>query len=90
MNMKSTDELLREVCAGREDLFALGQKFNQETHKHTKNENLSAINNTVEAIFELEGISLSSNDKQLVRKLDQLNWGDEQVIGFLKIMGSSK
>jgi hypothetical protein len=90
MNMKSTDELLLEVCKGREELFALGQKFNQETNKHIKDVGESEMNNTVEAIFELEGISLSTSEKQLVRKLDQLKWGDDQVIEFLKRMGSSK
>ncbi len=90
MNTKSTDVLLHEVCAGREDLLALGQRFNREVHKHVKEDDLSELNNTVEAIFELEGISLSSSEKQLVRKLDQLKWGDDQVIEFLKTMGGAK
>jgi len=92
MNTQTPNEVLSELCVDRGDLLTLGRKFNKEVQKRgvVTDDGLSELNETAEAIFHLEGISLNPSDKELIRKLDHLRWGDEQVIEFLGVMGKTK
>ncbi|MFA0809546.1 hypothetical protein [Microbulbifer epialgicus] len=86
----SSDTILTDICAGRTELEQLGRHFNKEAAQRsdtTDMESVAKLNATVDAIFELEDISLSDSEKKLVKQLDQLNWTDEQVVLFLQAMG---
>lgn len=90
MTEQSPEAILTGICAGRTDLLELGQRFNAtvvESGAQKPGEGLDALNETVEAIFELEGIPLSEDEKHLVRQLDRLKWSDGQVLEFLQMMG---
>ena len=89
MKSKLADQVLLEICSGRQDLIDLGRRFNKEVSQSRDkvNEDYSNENQTAEAIFELEGIPLSKDEKELLNKLDAFNWKDSQVTEFLKAMG---
>lgn len=87
----SPDAILASICAGRSELLDLGRRFNAqvaESGTTLNNENLDELNGTVEAIFELEGIPLSDDEKLIIRQIDKLHWTDEQAIEFFQAMGS--
>jgi hypothetical protein len=87
----SPDAILASICAGRSHLLDMGRRFNAqvaESGTTLNNENLDELNGTVEAIFELEGIPLSDEEKLIIRQIDKLHWTDEQAIEFFQAMGS--
>lgn len=91
MTNLSPDDVLASICAGRQDLLDMGRRFNAQVEQsgtNLNNESLEDLNGTVEAIFELEGIPLSDNEKLIIRQIDKLNWTDEQAIEFFQAMGS--
>ena len=87
MNKESAEQLLEEICFGRQELLKMGRKFNDQVESLGPPNVVSDCDDTVEAIFELEGVPLSPEEKELLKKLDALKWKDSHVIEFLKVMG---
>ncbi|WP_045861643.1 hypothetical protein [Teredinibacter purpureus] len=84
----TTNDILSEICEGRADLLALGYRFNEEAECAGRDlKDMSDLNETVAAIFELEDMPLTDRETQLIHAMDKLNWSDDQAIEFLKAMG---
>lgn len=84
----TTNDILSEICEGRVDLLELGYRFNKEAESTCRDlKDMSDLNETVAAIFELEDMPLTDRETQLIHAMDKLSWSDDQAIEFLKAMG---
>jgi len=88
MTTTNSEQILLGICEGREDLLALGRQFNLDVEKSSEKCKNNANNTEATmAIFALEEMGLSEDEKIVFNKIDELGWSDEQATSFLKLMG---